>query len=372
MGLLLLLLALVLFFRHLPGLVIPPLEQVPADFLVYFQAVQRWRLELSPYDPSRVMTFKYSPGAFGFFVLAFFGAESPGEAWLRFKAFSLITWGLTIYRIWPKRSAWDFLWLALGLLWSWKGLLEALDFGQVEVAAIAPLLLGFALAPTAPAVSVALAALLPFIKLPWILASIGIVFAARPKKWDDWLPAVAVVLALGLALPLILFSGATVYADWLEVLRIQPTTILVTEPANQSLSAVFGRTLGYPELGVVLAGLLVAFQAVRAYQRRRFAVDPEADALTWLSLLCLVSPLSWRWASLWFIQLPLVTARGWKDSQVRTLTGVLVLTWLLTQNPVVRFFGLNHWTDLHSGGWVTLQWMGIFVAAPLLYRRQVM
>ena len=151
---------------------------MPADFLVYFKAYQRWQGGLSPYDATQVMTYKYSPGLFGLFVLLFWGTVAAGEAWLRFKALSLLVWAATVLTVWPRRSARDWVLLLLGILWSWKGLLEALDFGQLEVLGIAPLLLGFHWASRRPRRAMAMAALLPFMKLPWLVASLGIFLSA--------------------------------------------------------------------------------------------------------------------------------------------------------------------------------------------------
>jgi hypothetical protein len=229
--------------------------------------------------------------------------------------------------------------------------------------------LGFWYARKIPRVSLATAALLPFLKLPWALASVGIALYSRPRRLMDFAPAAIIAVLFGLGVPFFLWGGLSAYGDWFTVLKVQPASILVTEPANQSLSAVFGRTTGYAEIGVALGALLLALQAFRVWKRNQ-STWVETEALTWLALLCLVSPLSWRWASLWFVQLPLIFSDRGKDPQLRTMAGALAVSWLLTQNPVIRFLGLSHWTDLHVGGWITWQWFGIFATALMSYRRQ--
>lgn len=342
----------------------PPLEQVPADFQVYFQAVERWRAGLSPYDASRMMTYKYSPGLLGAFIALFAGAVTAGEAWLRFKALSLLVWAGTLATIWPRRNVRDLLWLALGLLWSWKGLLEALDFGQLEIIGIAPLLLGFHWSTRRPLLAWACAACLPFLKLPWLVASLGMALAARRSWRTGWAVSAAVLALAGALVPWVVFGGGAgqAYADWVQVLGLQSSEILVTEPANQSLSAVSGRLLGQAWLGLALAGALGAWQLWR-YRHGGHGPVLYASGLSWLALLCLASPLSWRWASLWFVELPLGLAQQWHRRKVRILAAVLAASWLLTQNPVVQALGLQHWTELHRAGWISAQWLLVFFAA---------
>ena len=344
--------ALVLFIRHLPGWDWADPSGIPADFRVYLHAIERYRSGLSPYDVADLMTYKYAPGLFPLFWLGLGWAPNAAIAWLTFKALSLSCWAAGAWRSIPSTSWRDLGLLFVGLLFTWKSLLEALDFGQLEVLAFLLLSLSFStgrLAATA-------AALFPFLKLPWGVFSLGWSIRTRAKYWRT---ASLVVFLFGVGAPLLMFGGRgglQSYSDWWHVLNAQPASILVKEVANQSLSALFGRLFGSPWVGLLNAALVLVVTARISWKRR--GEEGSLTPLTrWAVAALLANPLSWRWGGLLLLATPWVVADRWQRLETRGLTAALIAHWLFQQTPVVRAFGWNHWTDLHPYGFITLGWL---------------
>ena len=116
----LLFVSLILFFRHSQDL-FSDHGKIPTDFQVYVLAVERMRMGINPYIPTDINPYKYSPGALTAFLLL---PAQESAAWIVFKFLSLAIWIVTLLigvtlNTWRQGAL-----LLLGLVLSWKGLLE--------------------------------------------------------------------------------------------------------------------------------------------------------------------------------------------------------------------------------------------------------
>lgn len=380
---LLILCGFVLFFRHLAKFDFTH-GTVPQDFSVYIKAVQLVSSGTTPYNPADFLTYKYSPGALALFYLL---PTDPIQAWLVLKFFYVLFWVVGIgiatvgvggagiqRRVWSRL---ELLKLFIGILLSWKGTIEALDFGQFEFVLLFGAFLSAILLPRRPILSGLLSGSLCWFKLPWGLMMIPVLIVAAQsgrRQLSKALTGIFFAAVLwGGVLPLLLFGPARVQqfsADWIDVLRTQPSYLYFKENANQSLWATVSRMVGGEFSGFVLVAALFAFVGILAIVvcktwREAQGEHPLAWISRWLLLTLLVNPLSWRWGSLLTVGVPFVLTRE-KVSQAPKFYGILfcfiVLLILFQQNPFVKFFGVSHWTFFHDYGLITFYWLALLLA----------
>jgi hypothetical protein len=363
--------AVVLYLRHLSGFDFEK-GAIPQDFGAYLKAVRLALEGRSIYDPNDYLTYKYSPGALApFFLLP----SNPIQAWLVAKFFYLSMWvtglGLSL-RISSWRQAGL---LALGVILSWKGILETLDYGQTEFIFLFLALLMSWLFPRSPFASGVVAGSIPWFKLPWGLLMLPLALAASRLGARTFrkviLGILAAVILWGLFLPMICFGWhgvALLYWDWSVVLRSQPAS-LYSDLTNSSLWALAVRLMGDSRLilarvtaSVAALGLIAGF-SVHQY-RRGFRLPPVRWTAQWMLLALLVNPLSWRWASMVTVAVPLsLDWSAWKKAPKTRATMILAVffIWLLQQNPVARALGWHHWTDINQYGLITFQWLALLI-----------
>ncbi len=382
----LLLLALVLFFRHL-GKFDFVTGEIPQDFAVFLKGARLLRQGLSPYEPFEFLTYKYSPGCL---LLFYFLPTAPISAWLVTKAVYLTGWvGALGYGIRVKR--WNDFWkLMLGVLISWKGVIECLDYGQFEFSLLVVAFIAARLFDQRPFWAAIIVGSAPWLKLPWALIAVPFLIRGYLKKsFASVVAGIACASALwGLVLPVAWLGWPryiSLLRDWWVVLKIQPF-IIFFDHANQSLWATMSRILGVdwvpgpvlPDAGYLIRPELLLTSKIFAllllflifckcvavtWRNSKIKSDDEAPEVwvtRWLILILLANPLSWRWASMLLVAVPFVWPKRPRACHWIGLAGAAICL-LLQQNPVVRALGIQHWTVLHDYGLVTYYWLSLLV-----------
>jgi hypothetical protein len=374
---------IVLYLRY-PGKFDAYTSAVPQDFGVYVKAWQRYVQGESPYVATEYLSFKYSPG-----MLALIGVlpKTPSDAWFMFSTLCVAALTLSFmigarYRTWRDVAA-----LILGVALSWKGILECFDYGQVEVVIFPVLILATSIYTRYTLLAGALVGMLPWIKAPLLFMIVPFAFASSRREREDGKPPLRRLKLFvsgflfssvfwGAGLPSLAFGpdrAMRMSQDWFNLLKTQPAS-LFSHDVNQSLwasvsrwvdvSGTHGATM-MTALGIagVLAGLLMGLLILR----RPYAPTAQ-DSFVWISpwliMGQLVNPLSWRWASVYLIGSCFAAFRpGRRFLWFRGLLwiGVIAL-FLLQQNPFVKVvLGINHWTELHEAGVITLYWLALLL-----------
>jgi len=362
-------LAAILLTRHWPGW---DQLKAPQDFTVYLKARDQLIAGVSPYNPELKLTYKYAPSRLLLLELL---PNHHGWAWWTTKLLYVVSWAGALLFGARIRDPKHLGLLMLGVILSWKGLLEALDYGQLEFFLLFVGVMASRFWRERPEVSGAWIGFLPGWKSPWLLMAAPFLIMGwmteRPKKrWLRFgLGFVASLVAWELLLPVLVW-GPTRYwqllSEWLYVLKTQPTQLFLDD-FNQSVWIALQRWFGTgaaPWVSVIAAALMgwLGWKLIRASLEKR---DP-ADALAWVSpwflYAQLVSPLAWRWGALLWVGLPLAweAHSGWKRSRL-ALVMVVGGSWLIQQNPVIHALGFKHWTDLHIYSTLTIQWLAMLV-----------
>ena len=102
--------------------------------------------------------------------------------------------------------------------------------------------------------------------------------------------------------------------------------------------------------------------------------NPLAWITPWLLLMQLIQPLSWRWASLFLVGAPLACLPEHRRKMTRREKVLIPLTFILylfQQNPVLKLFGMRHWTELHGTGLITLYWLSFLYIITRTYQHDL-
>lgn len=390
-------------------------QEVPGDFAVYARALERVQAGRNPYVGSDPSPYKYSPGALAF--LRLLGRVDLQESWAIFKALCLLSWGLALlagvrFDGWQEVGL-----LLLGLALSWKGLLETLDYGQIEFLVLVASVFAAGLQHRGwHGVSGFLLGLLPWFKLPWgflLLPFLLQAWAAGGLRRYGWGVGLG-SFCMGVLLPGGWLGGQRAWEltqAWGGLLRAQPPELFWSD-INQSVWSTAGRWLlpawqvfeggasgaswgkflaalagvaGSVGLLVALAGIAVSLfaHATVAHAARRVTVFPLAPApdawpgalawvTPWLIVMQLLNPLSWRWGSLLLVGVPFTYSRVRRHKSFAGACPAWVAASLLLalqQNPLVRLLGYQHWTQLHGYGVITLYWLALLWLSARLTRR---
>ncbi len=353
--------------------------------MVYRRAISRVRSHVDPYVPSDGSPYKYSPGVL---VPLQMLPTQDCDAWKLFKLFSVVLWATALifgstYRIWS-----DFWLLLVGILLSWKGLLETLDYGQIEFALLFVAVVSSRIATRARFFSSFLLGCLPWFKLPWLILGVPFFIVAFKNGKFELVKFLSGYLMgsifFGFILPVSYFgyeglSHLTV--SWLSLLARQPSDLFMSD-MNQSLWStayrlcVLNLWVGVPVLFFV--GLLCFYcltSIVGNFSKKLSFVQsfPLQWVSPWLLIILLFNPLSWRWGSLLVVGVPLVAMPNYLRLPRKKLYGIFYwaglvsvgLLWLLSQNPFVKIFGVSHWTEFNSLGSVTFFWLFLlFISVP--------
>lgn len=388
MLLLLVAVAAVLLARYLSH------EGLPQDFRVFLKARALLVSGADPYLRTDPLPYKYSPAFLVLFDLLLPSLEV--WAWRVFATVSVLAFvGAIGAGLWKDSDrGWkQVAGLAIGFVIAWKGILETLDYGQLELALFAVALVGaISLRAGRVGLGAFLLGTLPWVKLPWALLVIPLglgVFREPRKLVRAGIGYVGAGLVLGVLVPWLrvgLERTAFLTRSWIDIMRIQPARHYV-EDYNQSLWATLQRWEGVrvgasgaldpgPSQGlrwIWVAAVIAILGWMVQREGRRGRLGPVLWLTPWFAALNLLNPLAWRWGSVLLIGAPLLAqaqanaqAQGQESPWVqrgRLMAWVAVLLlWLLQQNPVVRALGYSSWTELHPHGSVMLYWLAVFVA----------
>lgn len=374
-------LAALLYARY-PGNPESYRRERPSDFAVYLKAWERAKLGQTPYVATDPSPYKYSPGILTAVSLL---PEFPPQAWYAFSVFCILSWILALAVGARYTSMVPLLGLCVGTLLAWKGVLETLDYGQLEILLFALAIVSGALVGKLPFFSGLLAGTLPWIKLPWLLLLLPLLLRRRELNRQTGygerglrLLVSGYVLSCflwGIALPSLTWGAdrsLLFTQQWFELLKTQPLALYLSD-MNQSLWVSTLRwfpgwawQVSWGVLGILLSWILARLI------RRTLSARPKGDVMDWMCgwilLTQLVNPLSWRWGSAVLVAagFPLVAARKESRRWLYVLTlAVLLGLFLIQLNPVVQALGYVHWTELHRAGTITAYWL-VLLAFSLL------
>jgi len=364
--------------------------QVPGDFAVYHQAWQRVSAGQNPYVTTDPSPYKYSPGILTIMggLEKAVGSTSIDRAWFVFGSFSILLLAVGLLSGDRFRSNASLVALLLGLILSWKGILETLDYGQLELIIFGVAMLATVSLRRASPISGLLAGTLPWIKLPWVLLAFPLIVILLMRKGTKlsrfFSGYFASCFIWGAALPAMVYGSERakeLSQAWIALLKAQPESLYYSD-INQSIWITANRWISqWPALGLgdspealligvgiaaLILGLVVGRMTQKTAERGQSVQFSALAAIApWLLLTQLLNPLSWRWGSVFALAAPFATL-GTKGEvrrgPLRVVVMAFILTlWLLQQNPVVRALGYNHWTELHSAGVITLYWIGLLV-----------
>lgn len=373
--------------------------KVPEVFKIYSEIWAKLESGETPYVLSGYSSFNYSPAFLAFIRIL---PKSPDAAWFWFSLISISVFCVSLFTGGRYRSFKDVLFLVVGVALSFRGILEALQYGQVELILFFLLITASTLFSRWPFFTGVLLGVLPWIKAPYGLMMIPFILAASRKEAlpegqkATPLPRLQLLFSgivfssvfWGAAVPSLTFGPDRALAlsiDWAKMMRLQPTTFFFVG-TNQSLWVAIERWFdlrGLMEFGV---GSIVGGWLLGVLMMRRPSSPSAQDTFIWITpwmiLIQLLNPLSFRWGSVFLVGSCFASFRASRESSSPsvtskvTSTGVpffrisyLVLFWLgivvlflLQQNFFVRpFFGLNTWTELHEFGTVTLYWLLLFI-----------
>lgn len=372
--------SLVLFIRY-PAKAGLMQNGIPGDFAVYLRAWERVIQGQDPYVVSDFSPYKYAPGA-----LAVISAlpRDPSSAWFVFGLLSIVALAYALGSGGGKYATWKSVGLlATGLALSWKGILEILDYGQIELLILAIAVGGAQCFNRAPFASGLLLGFLPGLKLPWILFFFPFLIRASNRftgtkggsryfkslfsgyfiAWFLWAAAV----------PSLMFGperAKVLSQSWVRLLQLQPHEMYLSD-INQGLLSSALRGTGESQLLSFALFLIALGGVVGLLSVRLRKIGTQTPALLWISpwllLSQLANPLAWRWGSVFALGIPLGAderVRPKKSSRVLeyALWGLIFIFWLLQQNPVARALGFSHWADLHGYGIITYYWLALILA----------
>jgi hypothetical protein len=346
---------------------------LPTDFSVYYRALERLDQGKTPYVAEDSSPYKYSPGA-----LAILRAlpNDLSHAWVAYSAFSILMLMVGL-ALGSRYASWDQVGLlGVGVILAWKGILETLDYGQLELVIFGIAVLAFAIRRSVPLLAGVLAGTLPWLKLPWGLLLLPLILVSteslqkggvKEKRTRIFITGyVLAALAWGAGVPSVLFGSnraMELTREWIEILRVQPGDLYSTA-INQSLWSTLHRWISESQLAVGLGLIGVSWLLGRLVIRSlstHLTREVFVWVTPWLILIQLLNPLSWRWGSVFVIGAPLAAWRHDQGSSLgrSILWGCVALLYLIQLNPVVQFLGYAHWTQFHEWGAVTLFWIAL-------------
>lgn len=350
---------------------------VPADFAVYLKAWQRLLQGENPYlFENAASVFKYSPG---FLALIGFLPKDTNDAWFYFSSLSIVLFVVALligarFRRWKHVVL-----LVIGILLSWKGIVDCLEYGQVDLFLLCLIIGMTALFTRYTVISGIIMGILPWLKFPMLFLLIPFTLAASRKQSSaDPKPPlrrlklfytgfIFSTVFWGVAAPAIAFGPDQALAltqKWYSLLMTQPEHFFAAE-FNQSLWVAVERWIQALDpmaaLGIsgTLGGWLLALLLIRR------PISPTAQdsfiwVTPWLIIAQLLNPFAWKWGSVYLVGAGLAAFR--RGRRWWALRGVLWLAvlacFILQQNFFVReFMGYQNWSDIQQLSVVTLYWV---------------
>ena len=374
---LILLLTGLLWYRY-PLAVYRGQDQVPSEYALTLKAWQAAKAGENPYElkserpiGEEEVRFKHSPGTL---TLVGLMPKEPRTSWFVMGTLSLLVFGLSL-AAGARYPSWrSVIYLILGWSLAWRGLLETLETGQLEILIFGLAVFAGILLRRQPLICGLIAGTLPWIKLPWMLLllplmlvnvatlqgkgkkvrRVRLVFSGYFFSWFIW----------GAGVPSLVFGqeeARAITSNWIHAMISQPTDLYFSR-VNQSVWSAGMRILGddpYLGLGIgtTLAGILLGSLMVKGMR-----MLPNRDVLAWLAPWLLVtqllSPLSWRAGSVFALAAPFaigITPESRIGLRWFLKTSAFVLM-IVQINPIVLALVGKSWTALQEYGVFTAFW----------------
>jgi len=330
-----------------------PGSRMPGDFEVYWRAAERLVSQESIYVPADASPYKYSLAFAEAFRFTFFLLEArlAAAVWMTLSVLGFFG-VLYVYvrRLLPLARSPLY---AVGALFasialSWSGILETLNYGQVDLLLVAGAM--GAVATSSVAARAAIWAAILAVKPHWGMVFLAVSIGGGAREFLKLSAAAALVYLAPIAW-LGPSGWAGSLAEWVTCLRVQQDAAFMTSHLNLSLAAVLSRITGWTEgvgtlsaigIGLDLVGLgwLLALR-LRQGESLRFKLVALAFGLTGYLLF---SPLSWRWFV--FLWCPIVVTYASLGPRELGLTAWAALAFLAR----FRFFGALSAEDVHFAG----------------------
>ncbi|RZA08165.1 MAG: DUF2029 domain-containing protein [Proteobacteria bacterium] len=357
-GAILLLITLILGYRFGIAWFLNPDARIPQDWHVYWAAAERLIAGENIYQPQDALPFKYSPTFAYFFRYSFFllPEKMAAALWMLLSVFSFfgaLAYASSTLLPFVKNPRRYCYFLIVAIILAWKGVLETLSFGQIDLFILAAYLVigGSAWSPHHAksghralriCLWVAILTAKPHFLFVW-----GITLFISPIV-EAMMLAVAVLASY--ALPILWLGPASLnlqFRQWWNCLVEQQDASFMITNFNQSLSATMGRLAERADLVKHLGlGLLAAFGLFllwlfsRLPRRALIAgiASQRARLLWWgfgLSSFLVFSPLSWRWLIAGWPPLVAIAAG---ETRLRYLAPWMLFT-LFTQSALVGPLG---------------------------------
>lgn len=345
---------------------------IPTDFKVYWVMSERLASSESIYNPNDGSPFKYSPiFAYVFYYsLYLLPIKLAVSIWTSCGILLFLVplaWFGTYLIRQSKNGARVAALVVLSIFLSWRGFLETLSYGQVDLI-LGGLVLSIFIQVFRPRSILSRALLWSLIFSVKPQFALLLPVAVMTFGWRDGAAAFLVSALLFFA-PWIWMGSEQfnqVLLDWYAVLSTQHLTYPVATPLNQSIGAVAARVLERVEwfniftlIGIIVF-LLSNLYLWRVTKKLRHAGVFTAEKK--LALLCiglsgylLFSPLSWRWNV--FFWIPIVAVVSTFPRPYYKLLPWMILTFV-TLGPVANQLQVFH-DDFVS-------FFGIYMFATLL------
>ena len=362
-SLILLPLVLYLFFRFQHG--------TPGDFEVYRVALSRLDAGLAVYQISDLNPYKYSPAFLWIFKWAFGWSRDP---WPWFLGFSLSAWCGSLWMFLKSLRIEGWLGsvaLVIALLLGFRGILETLGYGQVDLLLHSVVLIAYSRwlggvsekgkGLESILIGVGFAGVL-VVKPPFLLLMVPF-FLAR-----NWTVAGSMVLSLFafLGIPFVMKGaggGMALYSEWFALLQQQHTPEYLTGNMVQNLSATICRWFGILDQvhriqhGIEI--LTLCFFGVLWFRRVRMT---PGWILSFLPLHFLVYPVTYRTTLFSLIPVYLWLFFGYLHRRFTGITLILgllsALLLLLATREGAQILGIQDWDRLSA--------LGIYAGAAIL------
>ncbi len=369
-----------LYSQFLGSSIVWSSPKVPQIFQTYSEVWGSLQAGLEPYSDRGYSSFTFSPA---FLALLNFLPRSAQDAWFVLSLISIAFFSIVLFTGARYRDWIEIAYLLAGLGLSWRGILECLQHGQMELLIFSLIVTATSLFSRVPFITGVILGLLPWMRIYYVFLFVPFFLAAsrRDPSGEPRAPQPRLKLLFsgllfssvfwGAAVPSMVFGPdqALSYSiSWYKLIQSQPALYFFSG-TNQSLWVAIERwfELDQSFVGYGIAAILLGTLLGLLVLRRPVAPSAQ-DSFVWLTpwliMNQLLNPLSWRWGSVALIGTCFSAFRpGRRWFLFRGLLWIaVVFLFLLQQNFFVRpFLGLETWTTLHEFGTVTLLWLMLLV-----------
>lgn len=351
---------------------------VPTEVTGALRAWKRAEAKESPYLAKGEASYRYSPGTL---ALVQYLPRDPESAWKQFTWLSILALGVALWIGARYASLKSVLWLALGLLAGWQGILDTLSAGRVEFLILCLAMAAVSLRRRVPLLSGAMAGTLPWIQLPWLLlllplTVVNVKSLAGKGRLEKRVRLVITGYFLacffwGAAFPVWVFGTERAQAftrQWIELLFSTGPELFVS-PSNQSIWISVQRWLnlsGSETWGLGLTALVLSL-FLGIFTARLLRTVPGREGYSWITpwllLAQLLNPLAWRFGSVFAVGAFFSSAlESQLSSRARALAWALFsVAFVLQFVPLLQFLGVENPALLQAQGVTTVYWLSLLL-----------